>query len=461
MAVREVKNGWEAYRRDEWNVRRRKLFPTEKQANAYDEKIKRTSVKKGARAQRSQVLTVGAFFTKEIKTLESLVKKGQGKQGTLSKLKSVTRTMPAWLACISLPKLSARQCRRYLEHLLKGPKYRRSRGDQPLAVVMGKRDPSTAATTFRTFTGHLERAKGNGYCPNNPARGITIPKSQSPKRKQIKALGEVGLGMLLSTAFGILSEKRYVLLCLLAMTGMRVGEALALRRANIELRGGQGDRIQVTETASAGTYNKPKSGDTRSVDVSTELKRILNQWLKRLPMDSSAWVFPADCKRHPATRDYNSLVGLSSSRPLSYQAISKAWKTVLKEDKFTIVDRTLSLHCLRHTFATLLINEGEDIGYVSKQLGHASIAETQQTYAQHIDPEPPQAQAELDRTLALPDIPDPSQMVLPLVIGNKRRAWSHPKSQAHPRPKSTSSTVSRTEYRQDELPMDLTGKYDH
>ncbi len=47
MAVRKVKNGWEVYRRDEWNIRRRKLFPTKRQATDYDEEIKRTPLKKG------------------------------------------------------------------------------------------------------------------------------------------------------------------------------------------------------------------------------------------------------------------------------------------------------------------------------------------------------------------------------------------------------------------------------
>ncbi len=461
MAVRKVKNGWQAYRRDEWKVRRRKLFPTKRQATAYDEEIKRTPLKRGVHAPGSQVLTVGAFFTKEITTLERLVKKEQGKQGTLSKLKSLASTMPDWLVCISLPKLSARQCRRYLEHLLKGPKYRRSKRSQALVVVSGKRDPGTAATSFRIFTGHLERAKGNGHCPNNPARGITIPKSQSPKRKRIKALDEVPLSELLFSASEILSEKHYVLLCLLAMTGMRVGEALALRRSHIELRGEQGARIQVTETASAGAYNKPKSGESRPVDVSDTLERILSQWLKRLPHDSSTWVFPADRKPRRVTSDCHSFLERSPSRPLSYQAIYKAWKVVLSKNKLTLVDQTLSVHCLRHTFATLLINEGEDIGYISKQLGHASIAETQQTYAQHIDPEPLQAQGKFDKALALPDAPDQSQTVLPLVIRNARHAWSHPGSQAHPRPKSTSSKLSRIEHRQVELPIDWTETGDH
>jgi integrase len=42
--------------------------------------------------------------------------------------------------------------------------------------------------------------------------------------------------------------------------------------------------------------------------------------------------------------------------------------------------RPIGLHALRHTYASLLINQGESIKYVSKQLGHASINITADLY---------------------------------------------------------------------------------
>jgi integrase len=40
----------------------------------------------------------------------------------------------------------------------------------------------------------------------------------------------------------------------------------------------------------------------------------------------------------------------------------------------------MGLHALRHTYASLLINQGESIMYVSRQLGHASIQITADLY---------------------------------------------------------------------------------
>ena len=42
--------------------------------------------------------------------------------------------------------------------------------------------------------------------------------------------------------------------------------------------------------------------------------------------------------------------------------------------------RGIELHALRHTYASLLINQGENIKYVSRQLGHASIQITAGLY---------------------------------------------------------------------------------
>jgi integrase len=42
--------------------------------------------------------------------------------------------------------------------------------------------------------------------------------------------------------------------------------------------------------------------------------------------------------------------------------------------------RAVGLHALRHTYASLLINAGENLKYVSRQLGHASIQITADLY---------------------------------------------------------------------------------
>jgi len=63
-------------------------------------------------------------------------------------------------------------------------------------------------------------------------------------------------------------------------------------------------------------------------------------------------------------------------RTLGYTRLRKAFNTA--RDAATIQDATP--HTCRHTFASILIDQGRDVEFVSKQLGHASTKTTWDTY---------------------------------------------------------------------------------
>jgi site-specific recombinase XerC len=54
----------------------------------------------------------------------------------------------------------------------------------------------------------------------------------------------------------------------------------------------------------------------------------------------------------------------------------------------------LHRHCLRHTYASLMLQQGEPVAYVQRQLGHASIQLTVDTYGKWL---PMESQAAVDR----------------------------------------------------------------
>jgi integrase len=51
----------------------------------------------------------------------------------------------------------------------------------------------------------------------------------------------------------------------------------------------------------------------------------------------------------------------------------------------------LTFHALRHTFARILIDQGENIKYVQSQLGHAKASTTLDIYGHLMKPENPEA----------------------------------------------------------------------
>ena len=123
-------------------------------------------------------------------------------------------------------------------------------------------------------------------------------------------------------------------------------------------------------TVSEGEISSTKSRRARTVDVSAMLVDLLLQlrmnrleekvargWVGRPP-----WVFATKAQ----TR-------MDQSR------VSKAFKRVLKPAGLPL---HYSPHSLRHTFASLLLQQGESPAYVQRQLGHASIQLTVDTYGQ-------------------------------------------------------------------------------
>ena len=58
-----------------------------------------------------------------------------------------------------------------------------------------------------------------------------------------------------------------------------------------------------------------------------------------------------------------------------------------------------TLHCLRHTYASLMLQQGESVNYVQRQLGHVSIQLTVDTYGEWL---PMGNKAAVDRLDALP-----------------------------------------------------------
>src|SRR5262249_15082668 len=188
-----------------------------------------------------------------------------------------------------------------------------------------------------------------------------------PKARQetIKAMDRAQLAAFLAASRA--DEPRYAPLFLtLARTGLRLGEALALRWEDIDL--GKRELRVERSLAARGRIDTPKSGHGRTVDVSQQLAAALRQLrvqreaekLRRGWREMPPWIF---CTRKGTTLD-------------RYE-VTHAFKRVLVTAK---LPGHFSPHSLRHTFASLLLQQGESPAYVQRQLGHASIQLTVDTY---------------------------------------------------------------------------------
>ena len=164
------------------------------------------------------------------------------------------------------------------------------------------------------------------------------------------------------------------LIVLLAETGMRIGQALGLRHADVVSRERTIRIVPRTDNANGA---RAKTRRPTAIPVSTGVVRLYSEYLHTEYGDiDSDYVFV-------------NLWAQPFGRPLTYDAVNKL---VRKLRRRTGVDFTL--HTLRHTAATDMIRAGVAIEVIARLLTHGSSTVTSQTYV-HLDVD--DVRAELDR----------------------------------------------------------------
>src|SRR3990172_8552617 len=218
----------------------------------------------------------------------------------------------------------------------------------------------------------LNHAHEDVFIPANPATRLgrlNRPKDEAETRK-INPFTREEVACLLETAQGLCPRYYPPFLCAVR-TGMRQGELLALQWGDIDF---QGRFIEVRRSLSKGKVTSPKSGKVRRVDMSKQLTQVLavlreqreaEEAVNGRSLDSETWVFTN-----------------SAGSPIDpTNLVKRAFYPCLQKAGL----RRIRFHDLRHTHASLLIQQGESLAYVKEQLGHHSIQVTVDVYG-HLIP---------------------------------------------------------------------------
>jgi len=127
---------------------------------------------------------------------------------------------------------------------------------------------------------------------------------------------------------------------LLYSTGLRVSEVVNLRPQDISFE------------ENTGWVRKGKGGKDRLFIISSSLCKQIQDYLKKR---NNAYVF-------------------SKEKPLTTRNIQKIIKNVRQKTGFS---KKVTPHTLRHSFATHLLEAGNDIRKIQVLLGHSNISTTQ------------------------------------------------------------------------------------
>ncbi len=218
-----------------------------------------------------------------------------------------------------------------------------------------------------TLRAMLNAGVDDGLIVANPAdrlgRHMRLAASPKARQEEVKALTREQLAAFLAGA--VYERRHHAFFLLLARAGLRMGEALALQWDDVDFAARE---IRVARALSAGRIETPKSGHGRTVDMSEQLARALlrvqverkTETLKRGWLAMPAWVFCTE-----------------AGTPLDGSRVRKVFRKALRAAGLPL---HFTPHCLRHSFASLLLQQGESPAYVQRQLGHASIQLTVDTY---------------------------------------------------------------------------------
>ena len=207
-----------------------------------------------------------------------------------------------------------------------------------------KNKSTTVSRKISSLRGFYKYLINNKVIDSNPFSLVSLPKKERhlPRFFYYNELEEMFQVPKLNTALG---QRDRLLLEMLYATGVRVSELVNIKVSDIN-----GEEIKVL-----GKGNKERIVEFGDYAESI-LELYLNEGYKSLNVKKSEYLF------------LNNRGGKLTTRGVRYILDNIINKTT--------IDKKISPHMLRHTFATHLLNEGCDLLTVHELLGHESLTAT-------------------------------------------------------------------------------------
>lgn len=265
---------------------------------------------------------------------------------------------------IQLNKLTSLELQKLYKTLLSGGRVQRIESKkQPKGL-----SPKTVRNINQIISSAMQLAREQKLISRDPTEGCALPKLEHWEMKTLPV--EQLQSFLREARNSGVFEMYYVELA----TGLRRGELLGLKWEDIDLeRGDLRVKRQISRINGEVVEAPLKTKNAyRTLSLSEDTAEVLRQQQRKA--GGSPWVFPSP-----------------TGGPLSPDSVLHMLHRVLKRAGLPKV----RFHDLRHTFATLALQNGVDVKTVSGMLGHYSAGFTLDTYT-HVTAS---AQREAARTM--------------------------------------------------------------
>lgn len=218
--------------------------------------------------------------------------------------------------------------------------------------------PSSTRVTWRYVSAIFKAAVLDKRIMTSPCQGVKLPRVE---RHQVEVVDAETVWATVDA----MPERLQCMVIAAGGTGMRQGElfGVALDRVDFLRRTVRVDR----QIVDGGVFGPPKTdASVRTIPLPQSVVDALAVHLRTFPAGDLGLVFARP-----------------SGQPWSRSAFAEWWG---KARLASGTDSKVTMHSLRHFYASLLIRHGESVKVVQSRLGHATAAETLDTYS-HLWPD--------------------------------------------------------------------------
>ena len=271
-----------------------------------------------------------------------------------------------------------------------------------------RKDPKTGKTTInrvplatksiRNIHGILTKALNTavqvGYINSNPCDRVTLPRVE---KKEINPLTDEQVSEFYKACID--DEYRY-LLQIIPFTGLRESEATGLTWDCVDFKAGtiKVNKQLIKKPLSDGGFQlaETKSNRIRVIKPAATVMELLRQreieQMQQRLKAGEMWQGWQTEKERQTSLVFTTLTGVN----LSPQTVYNHCKKILR--KIDAGEHTL--HDLRHTFAVLSLQNGDDIKTVQENLGHATAAFTLDVYGHVSDRMKDESSARMEKYIS-------------------------------------------------------------
>lgn len=244
--------------------------------------------------------------------------------------------------------------------------------DDMIGWIRYMQDKGKSAKTIANVHGFISAvfstAVRKKYRPDNPCDARLLPRGGVVEdTTTFLTMGEF------QQVLAHVAEEHRPLFVFLISTGLRFGEALALRRTDFQLDGPTPTaRVTKSWKRSGSDHSffigEPKTRKAvRSVALAPSTVELVKKRLERVP--EHGYVFAP-----------NGVV------PPAYDRLANNWRSAVKKARQNGLEKRPRIHDLRHSHASLMIGQGMNLYELATRLGHESITTTTGTYG-HLVPD--------------------------------------------------------------------------